>query len=311
MNSTELLIIASCFVAVATAAYCIFAMLDPYWRRVNSRIDELQGNLGVARSLHVRGITAEGSSSWLIDTLQSLGLHPAHSREHVKQRFAKAGIYHPSAPLRYLLARMVLLVMGATLTIATGLAGFLRMDIALLLACLIGCLGYILPNLWLDRAVRRYHILLQRSLPDFLDLMIICLEGGLSLQETIRRVSDELLLAHAVFARELAIVQRDVELGATVDQALKRFAIRSDYEGLRTLSSFIRETQRFGTNITEALRGHADMLRSQREQAAEENAQKVAVKILLPTLFLIFPAIFVVAVGPAVLQIQEAFAAQK
>jgi tight adherence protein C len=170
--------------------------------------------------------------------------------------------------------------------------------------------GSILPSLWLDRAIARRQILLRKSLPDFLDLMIVCLEGGLSLQETIRRVSDELRLVHPVLAVELNIVQRDIELGATVDQALKRFAARADYEGVRTLSSFIREAQRFGTNITEALRNHADMLRSQREQIAEEKAQKAAVKILIPTLLLIFPAIFVVAVGPAVIQIQEAFAAK-
>jgi len=79
---------------------------------------------------------------------------------------------------------------------------------------------------------------------------------------------------------------------------------------VRTLSTFIREAQRFGTNITDALRSHAELLRSQREQAAEENAQKAAVKILLPTLLLIFPAIFVVVVGPAVIQIQDLFAAR-
>jgi tight adherence protein C len=123
-------------------------------------------------------------------------------------------------------------------------------------------------------------------------------------------VSDELRLAHPALASELGFVQRDIELGATVDQALKRFATRTDYEAVRTLSTFIREAQRFGTNITDALRSHADMLRSQREQAAEESAQKASVKILIPTLLLIFPATFVVIVGPAVIQIHEAFAAK-
>jgi tight adherence protein C len=162
--------------------------------------------------------------------------------------------------------------------------------------------------LWLDKQVARQHLLLGKSLPDFLDLMIVCLQGGLSLQETIRRVGDELRLAHPTLAFELSIVQRDTDLGASIEQALKRFAARSGYEGVRTLSTFIREAQRFGTNITEALRSHADMLRSQREQVAEESAQKAAVKILLPTMLLIFPAIFVVAVGPALIQIQQAFA---
>src|SRR5690606_34824495 len=130
---------------------------------------------------------------------------------------------------------------------------------------------------------------LRHALPDFLDLMTVCLEGGLSLQETIHRVSTELQLAHPALAAELMIVRRDMELGATVEQSLKRCSVRSDCEGLRTLSTFLRETQRFGTKITDALRDFADGLRAQREQAAEENAQKVAVKILIPTLLLIFP----------------------
>ena len=165
------------------------------------------------------------------------------------------------------------------------------------------------PVVWLDRAIVRYHSYLRRTLPDFLDLMIVCLEGGMSLQETIRRVGFELRLAHPLLAGELDIVQRDIEFGASIDQALKRFAARTDYEGIRTLSAFIREAQRFGTNITEALRSHAEMLRRQREQAAEENAQKAAIKILMPTFLLIFPSVFIVAVGPAVIQIQQSFAA--
>jgi tight adherence protein C len=205
------------------------------------------------------------------------------------------------------MARLMLTAVPPIVALAAGLTGLIRMELALLAGCILGGMGTVLPGLWLDRVAARRHIKLRTALPDFLDLMIVCLEGGLSLQETIRRVSDELRLAHPELAVELGIVQRDIELGATVDQALKRFAARSDYEGVRSLSTFIRETQRFGTNITEALRSHADVLRNQREQAAEECAQKASVKILLPTLLLIFPAIFVVLVGPAAVQIYQAF----
>jgi tight adherence protein C len=220
---------------------------------------------------------------------------------------AHGGIYDGGAVSRYFAAKTLLLVAPIGLALGAGAIGLLRLELALLAAAVLGGAGFLAPGFWLHRTIARHHLSLQRSLPDFLDLMTVCLEGGLSLQETMRRVSDELRLAHPSLAGELLIVQRDVELGATVDQALKRFASRSDYEGVRTLSTFMRETQRFGTNITEALRSHSDMLRSQREQMAEENAQKAAVKILLPTLFLIFPAIFVVIVGPAAIQIWDAF----
>ncbi len=114
-------------------------------------------------------------------------------------------------------------------------------------------------------------------------------------------------LAHPLLAGELSIVQRDIDLGATVDSALRRFGDRSGFDGIRTLSTFVRESQRFGTELADALRLHADMLRSQREQVAEETAQKASVKILLPMLLLILPAVFVVIAGPAAIQIQQAF----
>jgi tight adherence protein C len=192
--------------------------------------------------------------------------------------------------------------------IAANALGFPVMKNFLLFGLAAGGIGALAPGFWLDRRISVRHVSLRRSLPDFLDLMNVCLEAGLSLQETIRRVNDELQLAHPILAYELDIVQRDIDLSCSIDQALRKFAVRTDCEGIRTLSTFIRESQRFGTQITDALRNHADMLRSQREQLAEESAQKAAVKILLPTLLLIFPAIFVVLVGPAAIQIQEAFA---
>jgi tight adherence protein C len=239
-------------------------------------------------------------------------LNPYHDtgRLRLQQRLARAGIYEPAAATRFFVARVVMMSGLGGAAIAAGMIGYLSTNMTILGACVLAGFGSLVPSFWLDRAIARHHLLLQKSLPDFLDLMTVCLEGGLSLQETIRRVSDELRLAHPALASELGIVQRDIELGATIDQALKRFGTRTDYEGVRTLSTFIREAQRFGTNITDALRSHADMLRSQREQAAEENAQKAAVKILLPTLLLIFPAIFVVVVGPAIIQVHEAFAAK-
>jgi tight adherence protein C len=311
MTNPEVLIPLAGFCAVATATYALLAMIDPYWMRVRSRVEELQRPGGLSHAGNsTHQSAALTSPPGFLDALHNVLPNHDRNRPELQQRLAKAGIYHQAAVPRYFAAKLLLMALCGTATIGVGAAGYLRADITILWACVMAGVGSILPSLWLDRAIVRHQIFLRKSLPDFLDLMIVCLEGGLSLQETIRRVSDELRLAHPDLADELSIVQRDIELGATVDQALKRFATRTDYEGVRTLSTFIREAQRFGTNITEALRSHADMLRSQREQAAEEKAQKAAVKILIPTLLLIFPAIFVVAVGPAVIQIQEAFSSK-
>lgn len=308
MIDSSYIIPMTCFAAVATATYVLFAYLDPYWVNVRGRLEQFESGKG--------GGEREGANSpalWqtkLLQSLPTIGVFRSSDRSQLTKRLARAGIYLPHAVSRYFLVSIFALALPVVICLLLACFGLLRADVALLTACVSGMVGALAPRLWLDRAIARRHLQLRRSLPDFLDLMTVCLEGGLSLQETIRRVSDELRLAHPTLAGELSVVQRDIELGATIYQALKRFASRSDYEGVRSLSTFIREAQRFGTNVTEALRSHADMLRSQREQAAEEKAQKAAVKILLPTLLLIFPAIFIVAVGPALIQIQEAFAAQ-
>ena len=303
----ELVAICIC-IGVAIATYGFLAVCDPYWIRVNNRLRDLRPAGSENRSTHSK-CEATPSLGWFARA-RALAAPASADDSALVNRMTRAGLYHPSALSRYLTARVLMTAGPFMGTLALGLAGYLRVDKALLAGCALGAFGAICPGLWVDRMAARRHVKLRAALPDFLDLMVVCMEGGLSLQETIRRVGDELRFAHPVLASELITVQRDVELGATIDQSLRRFAQRSDYDGIRTLSTFIRETQRFGTNITEALRSHAEALRTQRELAAEEAAQKASVKILLPTMFLIFPAVFVVLVGPAAIQIYQAFGAK-
>ncbi|BBO33080.1 type II secretion system F family protein [Lacipirellula parvula] len=291
-------------VTIAVAA----AWLDPAAHKINSRVAEFEERYGQ----HKRRRTARGqrrdTATSLVGRLASMLPSTSSASGTLQARLSKGGIYNPSASSTFLGVQTLLTLTPAVVAILGALFFNWSLSFALAAGGLAAAAGWLAPGLWLDRAVKERHLLLRRSLPDFLDLMVVCLQGGLSIQETIRRVGDELRLAHPILAGELSIVQRDVELGATVDQAFRRFALRSDYEGVRTLSTFVRESQRFGTQLTEALRLHAEMLRLQREEAAEEQAQKAAVAILLPTLLLIFPAVFVVLVGPAMIQIQEAFA---
>lgn len=229
-------------------------------------------------------------------------------RRRQQTRLVQAGIYNPKALFVLSLSKALFVGLPPLIGLVMVWLGTTDWRRGLLFAAIASGAGMILPSLWLERRIKRRHVVLRRSLADFLDLMIVCLESGLSLQGTIQRVSDELRVAHPDLAGELAIVQREINIGATVDAALRRFADRSGFEGIRSLATFVREAQRFGTQLAEALRLHADMLRSQRENAAEETAQKAAVKILIPMLLLILPAVFVVLAGPAAIQIQQAFA---
>lgn len=303
------LIPALLFGVVGCATYALLRWCDSYNIRIQSRVDQLMGDGHNTR-------LPSGEPSWklasavpqLAEWLGKTKQLEFENRANLEKRLIKAGLYGPTIVSWYFAARLLLMVIPCALTIAAGIFGYLAIDQALLLGFTLGGLGAYAPNFWLDRQIQKRHLAIRRALPDFLDLMIVCLEGGLSLQETLRRVNEELQLAHPILANELSVVQQDIDLCSSPDQALKRWAVRTDFEGIRTLSTFIRESQKFGTQITDALRSHADMMRSQREQNAEESAQKAAVKILIPTLILIFPAIFIVLVGPAVIQIQQAFA---
>ncbi|CAE7505023.1 unnamed protein product, partial [Symbiodinium sp. CCMP2456] len=227
------------FAVVSAIIYALFAYFDPYWVSVRGRLDQFDNAKDSPKRRLAGGSNKTApTSGWF--TLPTVSLFRGGDRSHLTQRLAYAGVYQPQAVARYFSISLLTLSAPMLICLTLTLAGLLRWDYAMLFACIGGLTGALAPRLWLDRAIKKRHLQFRRSLPDFLDLMTVCLEGGLSLQETIRRVSDELQLAHSALAAELAVVQRDVELGATVDQALKRFAARSGYEGVRSLSTFIR-----------------------------------------------------------------------
>lgn len=299
------------FFVITGGSFALLVLRDPYRLRLRARVNELRnGSQSTSEARTSSAITASKFLPRISEQLLRLVPYRRSNHAHIQQRLSSAGIYDLSATSIYFAAKLLLMIVPPIAAIAIAMFAGWRMELTLAVGLGLGAAGSALPGFWLDRRITERHTMLRRSLPDFIDLMIVCLEGGLSIQQSFRRVGDELQLAHPELALELGIVQRDIELGANVAQGLKRFAARTQYEGVRTLSTFVREAQRFGTNLSQALRLHSDMLRSQREQAAEEMAQKAAVKILLPTLLLIFPAIFVVLVGPALIQIQEAFAAR-
>lgn len=173
-----------------------------------------------------------------------------------------------------------------------------------------GCLvivGLIGPSFWLDRMKRTRQSNFRRALPDALDVLVICLEGGLSLAAGLRRVSTELRTAHPALASELAIVQREVQLGLTSGEALKKMGERSDLEEVRSLASVILQSERLGASLVKSLRVHAESIRLKRYQRAEEKAAVAATKVLFPTLLFILPAVFVVVLGPAAFRLIDMF----
>ena len=164
------------------------------------------------------------------------------------------------------------------------------------------CLGYVLPGMVLARLARRRQHRIRLSLADSLDLLVVSVEAGLGLDQAIQRVGDELAFAYPDLSSELRLVNLELRAGEDRAAALRNLADRTGVEDLSALVTMLIQTDRFGTSVSQALRVHADTLRTKRRQRAEEAAAKTGVKMVFPLVFCIFPAIWVVTIGPAAIQ---------
>ena len=170
-------------------------------------------------------------------------------------------------------------------------------------AVLLALLGFYLPNLWLKMKtdVRQEKILV--GFPDALDLMVVCVEAGLGLDAAINRVGEEMKVSNALLSEEFRLLGLELRAGKTRRDALKNLGLRTGLEEVKSLMTLLIQTDKFGTSIAQALRVHSDSMRTKRYQRAEEMAAKLPVKLVFPLILFIFPALFVVIVGPAMIKI--------
>ena len=167
--------------------------------------------------------------------------------------------------------------------------------------------GFYLPNLGVDVLVGRRQERLRHSMPDALDLMVICMEAGLGLDQAISNVAKELRLTHPELSEELGLVTLEMRAGKRRAEALKNLADRTAEPELRKLVATMVQSDRFGTSVAESLRTHSEFMRVKRRQAAEERSAKIGVKLTFPIFFFIMPAIILVAAGPGLLSLMRGF----
>jgi tight adherence protein C len=167
----------------------------------------------------------------------------------------------------------------------------------------LGTLGFFGPELWLSQAIssRREHIRL--SLPDALDLLVICMEAGLGMDQALIRVGQELRISHPQLSEELLMINLEQRAGKPRVEAWKNFADRSGLEVVRSFVNMLVQTERFGTPISRSLGHFADALRLKRRQQAEEQAAKTTIKMIFPLVLFIFPSMFIVLLAPAIIMI--------
>lgn len=222
----------------------------------------------------------------------------------LRVRFLNAGIRRNEARLVYFAAKTVFpLVFGLavfTLLRAMNKTELMPILFGVTVAALVGCY---LPNLWLALKVRSRKREIFENFPDAADLMLVCVEAGLGLDSGMNKVAEEVSRKSAALAEELQLTNLEIRAGASRDQALRNLAVRTGVDDTRAFSTMLIQADKFGTSVGDSLRVFSDELRHKRMVRAEEKAAKVPTKMLFPLVMFIFPAILMVVLGPAIIQV--------
>lgn len=275
---------------------------------VSQRIAALETGPRAETQVRGRG-EREGHRRRIHDLLEGLGDRLVPDEDHIpaiRRRLVRAG-YRQERSLRFYYAGR--LVLAGLLPLAAFVAGgyYLSVLQTAMLAAAGAALGWYLPRLYLDRQIRRRQKEIQRALPDALDLLIVCVEAGLGLNQALVRVSKEMERISPEMSDELRVVGLEIHAGTPRPDALKNLGRRTGLSDVRALVTMLIQTDRFGTSIANALRVHSETLRDLRRQRIEEAAAKTPVKMLFPLVFFIFPAILVVVLGPAAIHLIRMF----
>jgi tight adherence protein C len=221
----------------------------------------------------------------------------------VRQRLVRAGYRTDSAVTLFRGAKVIVPLVLCVLAFTTGAGNYSPFFVYLIALGL----GFLLPDFWLGNRITARQARIRRGLPDVLDLLVICIEAGLSLDQSVSRTADELSIAQPAICDELAIVVLEQRAGCPRADAWKHFAERTNVDSVRNLVSVLVQSEKFGTSIAKTLRVHSDTLRTQRRQRVEEQAAKTTVKLVFPLVFFIFPSLFLVTLGPAAITVMESF----
>jgi tight adherence protein C len=293
---------------VAGIVICIGFFFRLQKSRLRERLEEeTKADLTPSRPQEGSSFDIEFLPKAVVDKVEdSLGLKRGSAKiNELKRALTQAGIYHDLGPPIYFGLKLgltvALPVLSMPFVFGRGLPVFI------LLAIFFGLLtlGYFLPSLILSHLVETRKKKIKEGLPDALDLMVVCVEAGQGLNAALKRVSDELNLSNPILAREMTMVNLEINAGLEREVALRNLAERTGVDDVASLTSMLIQADRFGTSLAQSLKVQSETLRTTRRQRLEELAAKTPVKLVFPLLLFIFPALMVVIIGPAVIRIME------
>lgn len=300
MSLELLLTLVAVFTSVGLAAWSAASLVLSRHAPDRRRLDELARSQAVQPGRSQSALTAPSARTpQHVKTIVPLS---PKQLSQLQRRLSKAGYQGTRPVLVYSAARVLCLIVFGGLTwwlVPRGVGSFV--------AVMAAAIGYLVPSLVLDRKIALRQKAIQNGLPDALDLFVVCLEAGSSLDQAIIKASDELEIAHPALAGELRLLTLETRAGKPRLEAFRNLAARTGVDDVRALVSMLVQTDRFGTSVAQALRTHAVTARTKRRQRAEERAAKIGVKVVFPLVFMLFPAFYVVTLGPAVIQFIRVF----
>jgi tight adherence protein C len=290
------------FVSVALLSGLAASAVLSRWTLTRRRLDTL-APLPYTRGVVVTASLAEGQDPILARWSRLLP-KSVKDMSALERRLASGGYHSAAAVVLFSAAKVVLPVLFGLA--AFGWFGFAGRN-GWIAAAFAAVAGYLLPGFYLDHRVSLRRREIRNGLPDVLDLLIVCLEAGSSLDQAIAKTSEELAIAYPAISQELRVLTTETRAGKPRLEAFRNLAERTKVDDVRALVAMLVQTDRFGTSVVKALRTMADEMRTKRRQVAEETASKVGIKLVFPLVFFMFPGLFIVMLGPAVLQILRAF----
>jgi len=297
MSSDVALAVGAVFVAVAVLVGLLMSALLGRFAPTRRRLEEIA--VAGPASVVIPDVRLADRQEGFAARVATMVPRSPKDAGRLARRLGRAG-YHGLGPQAvYTLSELIApVVFGGFVLLIWGISGTV-----LFFAVLAAIVGYMIPGLVLQRliSVRQKHI--RNGLADAVDLLIVCVEAGTSLDQAVLKASQELRLSYPALAEELQYLNTEVRAGKPRLEAFRNFAERTKVDDVRALVAMMVQTDRFGTSIAQALRTFADAMRVKRRQNAEERAGKLGVKLVFPLVFCLFPALYVVLLGPAAISI--------
>ena len=294
------------FLAVLVIAGALVYAFSPVELPIADRLARLWQPLTVRKKTTFREKQKQTAARVLSDVGKFL---PTSTKDlsHTQRLLVRAGYRRPEAVMAMRGAKILMPIIFLGTVYFTG--AYLMNPLFIL--AFAGLAGFLAPDMWLTWKVRKRQHTIRLALPDALDLLVVCIEAGLGLDQAFMRVSQELRITHPELCEELDMVNAQIRVGRTRIEALRELASRTGVDDIKSLVAMLIQTDRFGTSVAQSLRVHSDDMRVKRRQRAEEMAAKTTVKMVPPLVFFIFPALFVVILGPAMITIYRQFLLMK